>query len=129
MKGKIGFDFITVPENLEEITHVWKTHVPSLSFKKYEVDTIYNHIESKNFSIVLKPLDGEKRGKRVICEWYKDRFVTKRNYHFSEANACKRLASNIADILTGNNINQKQPSEIINAGLDYLKDHYPELVL
>ncbi len=132
MKGKIGFDYTEVPEFVE---YIWKTHVPSLSFEKHKVSSIYEHppkndkSSNHNFSIILEPTIEGKKGKRIICEWYKDRYTVKNNIHFSEREACKRLSLHIGDIISGRNTNQVVDINVVNENMEFLKEFYPEFVL
>ncbi|RLC45158.1 MAG: hypothetical protein DRH57_08550 [Candidatus Cloacimonadota bacterium] len=128
MKGKIGFGYVTVPDDLNEINYVWKTHVPSLSFKKYEVESIYKHSNSENISIILKPYDG-KKVQRIICERHKDCYTVKNNIQFSEREAAKRLSNHIGQIVAGHPQNADIDIDIVNENMEFLKENYPELVL
>lgn len=128
MKNKIGFSYDTIPYNLEEIKYIWKTHVPSLSFKKYEVDSIYRHSHSDNISIILKP-HGGKKVQRVICVKYEDGFTTKNNIQFSERDAAKRLSGHIADIVAGRPENADVDIGLVYRNIEFLKENYPEMVL
>ena len=128
MKGKLGFGYVIVPDNLDEIKYIWKTHVPSLSFIKYEVESIYKHSQSENISVILKPYKG-KKVQRVICEQYKDGFTVKNNIHFSEREAAKRLSRHIGDIVAGRPENANIDIDLVNENMEFLKEHYPEMVL
>ena len=128
MKGKLGFGYVIVPDNLDEIKYIWKTHVPSLSFIKYEVESIYKHSQSENISVVLKPYKG-KKVQRVICEEHNGGFTVKNNIHFSEREAAKRLSRHIGDIVAGRPENANIDIDLVNENMEFLKEHYPEMVL
>ena len=125
MKGKLGFYDVEPPEDIQ---YIWKTHVPTLSFITHEVETIYYHIDSKNFSIVLKPYNG-KKVQRVICERHNGGYTVKNNIQFSERVACKRLSSHIGDIVTGSSRNTNVDIDVVNKNMEFLKEFYPEMVL
>lgn len=128
MKGKIGFYYVTVPPE-DAIKYVWKTKVPLLSFVRHEVDHIFYHKDSKNFSIVCKPLKEGRKGIRVICEWNNEQYIVKRNIQFSERDACKRLANHISEIITGKIEIKNTDIDIVNKNMEFLKNNYPEFVV
>jgi hypothetical protein len=128
MKGKLGFGYVSVPDNLDELKYVWKSHVPSMSFKKYTVNNIYHHSCSENISIVLKPYEG-KKVQRIICEKYKGHFTVKNNIHFSERDAAKRLSKYIVGVTDGRLANTNIDKDLVNENIEFLKENYPEMVL
>ena len=128
MKGKVGFHQVDKPIDMETLTHVWKTHIPSLSFVKYKVVDFYEHLNSKSFSIVTETLDG-KVGPRVVCEFTKGIFVTKNNMHFSELMAYKRLARHVPAIIDMDNSFEVLDVEEVNENIEKIKSKYPELLI
>ena len=131
MKGKIGYYVVEVPENVHDIKELWRTHVPTLSFIKYTVLEINYHNESKNFSFVLKPQEGETKAPRIICEWdrYHNRYTVKRNIQFTERDACKRLSDHIYQIIDKDTTLQDIDDEKVYKGMEFIKENYPELVV
>ena len=131
MKGKMGWSRIDVPE--DTITHVWRTHIPTLSIVKLEVESIYYHKLKNDFSLILKPYNGKKY-MRVICQEYDDKgeklYRMKNMYHLTEADAYKRLISNFKTVVYGTNssilIDDK---ELLASNWETFKDKFPELVV
>lgn len=65
MEGKICLYKYKQQINLENLEYIWKSHVPSLSFKKYKVKEIYEHVSHHNISIVCEHLEGNEHGTRA----------------------------------------------------------------
>ena len=122
------------------ITKFYKSHVPTLEVIEVTVNAIHFHKgdgswqNRDKYSIELLDPDGNVLP-RMVCEKVsngegKEGYLIKNNLHITEAEAYKRVAKNVAQVLNKTNPGiEKVDNTIIAKTLDVLKTKYPHYLI
>jgi hypothetical protein len=126
-----------VEEIPEGITKFYKSHVPTLEVIEVTVNAIHFHKgdgswqDRDKYSIELLDPDGNVLP-RMVCERVPDGegYLIKNNLHITEAEAYKRVAKNVHQVLQKTNPGiEEVDDEVIQHTLEILKDKYPHYLI
>ena len=119
------------------ITTLYKSHVPSLEVIEVKVNAIHFHKgngtweDRDNFSIELLDPDGQVLP-RMVCEKVPngEGYLIKNNLHLTEADAYKRVAKNIKQVINKSNPGIDYADDpILTKNLEILKEKYPHYLI
>lgn len=118
-----------VIEEIPETKYIWKSHIPSLSIKRYNVIDKIEH--EHGFSLVVTDDDGNEIP-RVLCTptKEKDGYFIKNAIHFTEKEAAKRLSQRMLVVIEGTCSEYEQfDKDIIIKNYKNLCDKFPECII
>ena len=119
------------------LTVLYKSHIPSLSVIPVTVNAIHFHkgngtfSNRDNYSLELLDPDGTPLP-RMVCEKMPNGsgYLIKNNLHLDEADAYKRLAKNVKNVINQDNPEiEKVDREVIFENLEIIKDRFPHYLI
>lgn len=109
--------------------HLWKSHVPSLSIKRYNIIDKIDH--EHGFSLVITDDEGNELP-RILCTptKEKDGYFVKNAIHFTEKEAARRLAQRMLVVIEGKCTEYEEIDKaIVIENYKLLCDKFPECVI
>lgn len=130
----MGKQILEIPEGL---TKLYKSHVPTLEVVEVKVNAIHFHkgdgtYQNKdNYSIELIDENGQVLP-RMICQKVPNGngYLIKSNLHLTEAEAYKRVAKNVNQVIEKSNDGIGIVEDVVLAkNLEVLKEKYPHYLI